>query len=379
MKINILFFLIIAITASFISSCQNSTNPTNYDSNTRLAKRLDLIGDSLTNINSASGKPSVNGAIIGVISSENNFTYLRAFGKADISTNTLLKRSDEYRIGTLTESFLATLTLILVEDGLLSLDDKINQYIDLPHSGNYISIRDLLQHKSSFPDFVDSVDFYQKFEPNRVFSYNELVDFVYKQKDYYIPINEPKYSHFNYYLLGKILENVSEEKLDYLIKRKVLDPLSLENTFFNNKSDFYSSSYSNGYELSDSKSFIDVTQNRNYSWTWASANMTSITQDLIKWVFYLNEGTLLNRTSQKEMQDFTYFYDINNLNVYLGAGMMRIGTFQGFSGKVSGYNISLYYLPNKDATIVVFTNSENNNENLIIQIAQLLYPGYRAN
>ena len=71
-------------------------------------------------------------------------------GVSGISHNNVSMNPDMlFAIGSITKNFVATLTLKLAEEGVLSLDDPLSKWLpDYPHIDNTIIIRQLLDHTS---------------------------------------------------------------------------------------------------------------------------------------------------------------------------------------------------------------------------------------
>lgn len=360
------------------NSCSNTSNPTDIDKNTAVIERLDKLGDSLTSMIMVAGKnKSIPGAIIGVYNPSSNLKYLKSFGKADISRDFAMSRNDEFRIGTLTHTFIATLAFDLIDDNIISLDDAVSKYINVPHSGNEIKISHLLAHKSGIPDFMDSVKFYQLSEPKRKFSDSELIGFAFAQAESFRPTSNINISNTNYLLLGKILESAGGKNLQNLVQSRILTPLFLTHTNFDINSSFKSSLFSKGYLANESGNYVDVTNLYDFSWSWASANMTSNSTDMIYWLEKLVLGGIISGSSTNKMLNFEKLYTKNGLEYYYGMGVMKIGSFVGYSGEIAGYSTSMYMLPDNKTKIFIFTNTENNNDTLLIKIAQILFPGLR--
>jgi D-alanyl-D-alanine carboxypeptidase len=72
-----------------------------------------------------------------------------AAGLADLRTGEVLTVDHRFRIGSVTKLFVAALVLQLVAEGLLDLDGDAAPFAE------GITIRQLLNHTSGLPDFVD--------------------------------------------------------------------------------------------------------------------------------------------------------------------------------------------------------------------------------
>ena len=85
-------------------------------------------------------------------------TFLGASGFADLETQTPMTPQHRFRIASISKTFVATVILQLVEEGALSLDEKIDRWLDaslvdsIPH-GHAVTLRHLLSHTSGIYDF----------------------------------------------------------------------------------------------------------------------------------------------------------------------------------------------------------------------------------
>jgi CubicO group peptidase (beta-lactamase class C family) len=98
-----------------------------------------------------SGAPSY---VVGIVSRE-GLVYAKAFGLADIGANRRATVETIYQVGSVTKTFTATLLCILIDEGTLSLDDPVAEYLPagvcLPtdhHGAPAITLRHLATHTS---------------------------------------------------------------------------------------------------------------------------------------------------------------------------------------------------------------------------------------
>jgi uncharacterized protein YbbC (DUF1343 family)/CubicO group peptidase (beta-lactamase class C family) len=119
-----------------------------------------------------------------------------------------------------------TSVMQLIEEGRIRLSDPIAQFI--PEFGKYgkraITIRHLLTHVSGLrPDLELDVEFSGAEEAIRRASEE-------------VPVAAPGerfiYSDINFFLLGDIVARVSGERLDRYAKRRIFDPLGMNDTMF---------------------------------------------------------------------------------------------------------------------------------------------------
>ncbi|WP_139653300.1 serine hydrolase domain-containing protein [Raoultibacter phocaeensis] len=184
-------------------------------------------------------KPRV---ILTIATHEKGIDEIRSFGNngAPVTPET---RS--YEIGSISKVVLSTLLAKCLEEGLLSLNDTIDRYIDLPPECSYPTILQLATHTSSYadPDLFDSKlaalswsfsSSKKQFNPFARFGSNWLIDSIVKAS------RKPRktegrfrYSNFGYSVLGRTLgEAMNSAYYDY-ITSYIREDLGLSSTSCN--------------------------------------------------------------------------------------------------------------------------------------------------
>ena len=105
---------------------------------------------------------------------EGRVVYAKAYGYS-VATSQPAKPEDRFEIGSITKSFTASAVMLLVEEGKLSLDDKIEKHLGpLPASWSAITLRHLLSHTSGLPRDPDPA-FFTALKNNQSFSEDEML------------------------------------------------------------------------------------------------------------------------------------------------------------------------------------------------------------
>jgi CubicO group peptidase (beta-lactamase class C family) len=108
---------------------------------------LDRFSDYLEALRAQAGIPGLAAAIVG----NNGILWERAFGRQDVDRAIATRTDTPFHGDGLTQMFMASLVLRCVEEGHLSLDDRIGQY--KPSSPEpAATLRQLLTHTSGTPD-----------------------------------------------------------------------------------------------------------------------------------------------------------------------------------------------------------------------------------
>ncbi|MER6503201.1 serine hydrolase domain-containing protein [Streptomyces sp. NPDC001455] len=156
-------------------------------------------------------------------------------GVADLHTGRPMRAADRLRIGSVTKTFTATVVVQLADEGRIGLDDPVERY--LPglirgngHDGRTITVRQLLQHTSGLPDYTEAIVErpvdewrFRHFEPR------ELVATALAMPR---PATEWHYSTTNSVIAGMIVEKVTGHGVEAEVRRRIIEPLGLRDTYW---------------------------------------------------------------------------------------------------------------------------------------------------
>jgi CubicO group peptidase (beta-lactamase class C family) len=129
----------------------------------------------------------------------------------------------------MTKSFTAVAILQLVEQGKLGLDDEIDRYLpDNPYGGHHITVRQLLDHTSGLPNPIP-LRWVHLAEEDESFDEDAALAQVLRDnpKLAFEPGQKFAYSNIGYWLLGKIVEQVTGQSYPDYVRANVLMPLGL--------------------------------------------------------------------------------------------------------------------------------------------------------
>ena len=308
-----------------------------------LQAQVDAIGDT---------------AVVGVLASSTTGagSHGARAGVADISTGAPVPLDAEFRIGSVTKTFVATVVLQLVGEGRLSLDDTVARWLPGVVNGNgndgaAITIRELLQHTSGLHNYTDdlqaqitSVKAYRKLEFHQ-FSRMDLLKIALAHKQYFAPGTGWHYSNTNYILLGMIIEKVTHRPWASVVARRIAGPLGLHHTFAPGNSVRLPRPHATGYLFFSRNVRIDTTA-ENMSWARSAGGLISNAADLTRFWQAIGHGTLLAPAQRREMER-TVPADAGDAasvpGSRYGLGIFRIpltcgGFYWSHEGDVPGYN-----------------------------------------
>ena len=114
-----------------------------------------------------------------------------------------------FKIGSISKLYIATAVAKLVNNGSLSLDDTLADYLpELAERIEYadqITLRMMAQHRSGIPNFTNQDEF-DWFTPQR--DIDRVLELVLDKPADFEPDARTSYSNTNYLLIGRILDKV---------------------------------------------------------------------------------------------------------------------------------------------------------------------------
>jgi D-alanyl-D-alanine carboxypeptidase len=292
----------------------------------------------------------------------------RAAGFASLETQTPLATTDRFGIGSVTKTFTAVLILQLVDEGVLTLDDTVRQWLDDPVVGriphvDQITLHQLLNHTSGVYDYFDDdspflgdayfgagADWARVWTPREVLAYADGA----QHAPYFAPGEGVHYSNTGYVLLGLILEQASGETYAELLQARILDPLGLADTFF--AAHPVPGGVVDAYQPIDGE-LVNVSA-IHLSSLGVAGGMVSTTRDLARFADALFGGDLLQPDTLEEM---VTFIPSGMPGLEVGMGVMRYqtpdGALVGHPGDGAGSGARMFRLAEADLTLVMITNT----------------------
>jgi D-alanyl-D-alanine carboxypeptidase len=135
-----------------------------------------------------------------------------------------------FSLASLTKPLIAALTLRLVDEGRLSLDDTVGRWLGdaVMTRVRPVTIAQLLGHTSDLSEYLDDPRLRPALrDPRHAWSERELLRVVRRAEN---PEGFFSYSNSNYIVLGAILRRVSGGTVDALLRQEILSPLDLRRT-----------------------------------------------------------------------------------------------------------------------------------------------------
>lgn len=126
------------------------------------------------------------------------------------------------------KSFTAVIIMQLVENGQLSLDDKLSNWVDGVSNGDLITIKMLLDHTSGLYSANEDETVIKSGSGH--LSLKDNIKILKKNGPYFCPGQYWRYSNTGYLFLGEIAEKIYGQPLPQIIKTQIVDRIGLKNT-----------------------------------------------------------------------------------------------------------------------------------------------------
>lgn len=248
---------------------------------------------------------------------------------------TPLRPSTPLVIGSVTKTFVAAAILQLVEEGRLQLDDAVRAHLsELGGLSDEITIAQLLDHTSGLADvFNEETRRGLEKHPEHAWTTAEVLETLHAP--WYEPGDGWAYANTNYYLLGLVVERVTDATLAEELERRFLTPLGLEAT-----------------SLLDGRT---GTGPLAPAWTtifWGSGAMSASAADVARWGDALYAGGVLTPESRAAM------LELNDHDYGLGVQKVEVGATMGYghTGLLNTYTTLLFHVPEERVTVALLVN-----------------------
>jgi CubicO group peptidase (beta-lactamase class C family) len=148
-----------------------------------------------------------------------------------------VRLTDKYHIGSCTKSMTATLAAILIAEGKNTWDTTIGQVFEgfkIHPDYRKVSVRQLLTNTGGTPVDIDSILWSElwKAEGTLTDQRLQLLKGIISNPPKYPPGTKYEYSNAGYSIAGALLEKVTGDSFENLLKEKLFDPLGMSSAGF---------------------------------------------------------------------------------------------------------------------------------------------------
>lgn len=281
-----------------------------------------------------------------------------AHGRVDVTRDVLASPQDRFRIASISKTFLAATLLLLEEDGVLSLEDGLDDWLDasvyerLPNADE-VTLYHLVTMRSGIPDYLDDAFLEVVLEnPTRVWTAEDVLVYAYDDNPEFAPDERFDYSNTNYILLHLVIESATGQTLAEVFRERIFTPLGMNNTY-THISETLPGGFVRGYEDVYGTGTAEDVSDVNDGAGLGDGGLVSTTEDLVRFFSaLLIDQTLLSEdcltamlTPSDEQSEYGMGIEIRQ--------DPNIGTVYGHTGGVLGFSGAAFYASELDVLAVI--------------------------
>jgi D-alanyl-D-alanine carboxypeptidase len=298
------------------------------------------------------GTPSASVAVV----QGGRIIYSGAFGDATMHPKMVASEATRYQLASISKMFVAESILLLEADGKLSLDDKVrNWYPGLTGSAD-ITLRELLNHTSGYPDHYPQS--YPAGEKSRAAQPEKIIKNWGHHPLLFPPGTQFHYSNLEYEIAGRIVEKVSGKPLFQFMQERIFRPLHMNATIDLDTIPDGSSALATGYTQT-ALAALEPAPYEGPGWSFGAGQVVTTAHDLALWdIAFLKQQLLPARQAAEEVTPA----NLANGSTYPSALGLFISHEQGVvryyhSGQGLGFEAVNMIYPELSLALVVLTNT----------------------
>jgi D-alanyl-D-alanine carboxypeptidase len=287
----------------------------------------------------------------------------RALGSADIGREVEATPQTTFVVGSITKTFVTAALMQLRDEGVLSLDDSLSDYVADYPNGENITLAELASHTSGLYDYFQHPEYNLVVfnEPDHEWKPREILD-AFVLEPYFAPGTGYHYSNTNFVLLGLVVQEAAGKPLSDVLRERFFEPLGLDSTWSQGAGEPPEAG-SLGY-LVQQRGTVGLDDGTNYRPTlasatvaWGAGDIVSTANDLAGWARALYGGEVVSADSLAQMENYQYSPDSNG-TYGLGTRTRLIGKYRlfGHTGSLRGFDAAMWHIPEADLTITLLTN-----------------------
>lgn len=339
------YAIVVALMTLLISPARSETlPPKKFD--------LDAIDAYLTAAIKEKGFVGLSVAIM----RDGKIVFARGYGQRSLEKNLPVDADTSFAIGSVTKQFTCACILLLAEEGKLSLDDPIAKYYPKLTRAKDITLRDLMNHTSGYPDYYP-LDFVDR-RMRQPIAFESMLEQYASGKLDFEPGSRFSYSNTGYILLGGVIEKVSGESFGAFLEKRILKPMKMDHSRYGSSRDLpLAATGYTAFALGEPEPAVPEAD----GWIDAAGGMWASASDLLRWDLALVEGKVLKPESYRAMTAPRQLSTGKRSDYACGLLVASLDgeTVLRHSGGVSGFVSLNAFLPRVRSGLVVLANTDH--------------------
>ena len=310
------------------------------------------------------------GCAVGV-SRDGRLVFAKGYGSADLEHDAPITSSTPFYIASVAKQFTAMSIVLLAQEGRLSLDDSVRQWIpEVPSFSSPITLRQLLYHTSGLRDYFTLLAL-SGWPSDGPLTERQFLDLISRQKNLnFAPGEEFLYSNTGYALLAIVVQRVSGKPLREYAAEHIFKPLGMTHTEFRDDHHRLIPQRAVGYQPVDgsfrvSQPEFDVV---------GDGGLYSTVEDLAKWDENFRTGRVGGKSGVALLQEPGRLNNGQTIPYALG---LTVGQTRGLKtyahrGAYGGYRSAMVRYPEKGLSVITLCNTAAASVSLADEVSVLL-------
>lgn len=296
-------------------------------------------------------KQNFSGSVL--VGYQGEILFEKSYGYQDQQNN--IKNSSEtaYLTGSITKQFTAAAILQLQEQGKLNVEDTIDKYYPDYPNGENITIHQLLTHTAGLPEYLDI------YEKDELVSNEYTVDQIITETSKLAPKSKPgenfEYNNTDYFMLGGIIEKVSEQSFEEYVQQHIFEPAGMDTAAFG-----YDPTRQSQMAVGYMNDEFEIAPYVHPTLSYGGGAFSASALDLYRWDQALYGEQILSAKS-KEMMFTSYTSESLLPNQAYGYGqyIVKKNTIMYHPGFITGFSSNMYRETDKELVIIALSNTDS--------------------
>ena len=308
-----------------------------------------------------------------LIKKDRRIVYEECFGLANLEQCAPVTNATRFNIASNSKQFTVTAVLMLMEQGLLSVDDDIRKYIpELVSFGETVTVHQLMTHTSGLRDVVDLLVQSGRRIDDTVTQQDALRMISIQRGLCFKPGSRYMYSNSNFVCLAAIAEKLSGMPLPRFLESRIFAPLGMRDTVLEDRYWILVPQASTSY-YDSGNAFLHCVFNSGF---YGDGNIWTTARDLSVWLEkqYI-EPSLLKPDTIRFMQTLPVMPGGESTFYACGLVLGEVGghTMITHGGTDACFRSQFGLMPDDGYEVIVLSNTNNlSPEHLVSAIAEIL-------
>lgn len=296
--------------------------------------------------------------------------FAKGYGQATLEYPVPITADTIFHVASVSKQFTAMCMVLLQQDGKLSLEDDIHEYLpELPDYGHPITIRNLLQHTSGIRDQWQTLAL-AGWRLDDIITQKQILRILFRQKELnFEPGTRHLYSNGGYSLAAEIVHRVSGKGFDEFAAERIFQPLSMTHTHVHDDPAHIVPGRAYSYSPAANGYTNSILSYANYGAT----SLFTTAPDLCKWLDNFRDPKVGGARAIIRLEEQAVI-DGKPIDYALG---VSVGKYRGLrtishNGADAGFRSAVVWFPDQQLGIAVLANLANiNPSNLANHVAEV--------